>query len=210
MYLDKNGLVILNEIDSSSPTPGGGSISALVGALGICLSRMYGHLTVNKKKFLSLDESIQNKWVSSFNELETYKNTLINCVDEDCNAYDAYMSAYRLPKNTNEEIEIRTLALEKATQIAIESPYNIMVQSLKAIELCNDMIEHGNVFAISDLACGVIFLDAAIQGAGLNVQINLGSLNNEEKEEWSNKMNEILNRSQTLKESVVNQIKTKI
>ena len=65
MLIEKSGLTILNEIDSSSPTPGGGSISALVGALGICLSRMYGHLSVNKKKFLSLDESIQSKFISS-------------------------------------------------------------------------------------------------------------------------------------------------
>ena len=210
MLVEKTGMNILNEIDSTSPTPGGGSISALVGALGICLSRMYGHLSVNKKKFLSLDESIQNKFISSFNDLETYKNILIQCIDEDCNAYDAFMLAYRLPKNSNEEIETRTLELKKATQIAIESPYNIMVQSLKAIELCNEMIEHGNTFAISDLACGVIFLDAAIQGAALNVQINLNSLDDESKKEWSIKMNNLLNKSHELKEEIVSKIKVKL
>lgn len=210
MLIEKSGLTILNEIDSSSPTPGGGSISALVGALGICLSRMYGHLSVNKKKFLSLDESIQSKFISSFNELETYKNILVECIDEDCNAYDAFMRAYRLPKNSDDEIRVRQLELDKATLIAIQSPYNIMVQSLKAIELCNQMIEHGNVFAISDLACGVIFLDSAIQAAALNVQINLASLNDNDKEEWTFKMNEVMNKSHELKESIVNQIKEKL
>ncbi len=210
MLIEKSGLTILNEIDSSSPTPGGGSISALVGALGICLSRMYGHLSVNKKKFLSLDESIQNKFISSFNELEAYKNILVQCIDEDCNAYDTFMRAYRLPKNSDDEIRVRQSELDKATLVAIQSPYNIMVQSLKAIELCNEMIEHGNVFAISDLACGVIFLDSAIQGAALNVQINLASLNEKEKEEWTFKMNDLLNKSHELKESIVNKIKEKL
>jgi len=210
MLVDKKCLDIINEIDSSSPTPGGGSVSALVGALGICLSRMYGHLSVNKKKFLALDESIQNHFVSCFNELESYKNHLIDCIDKDCDAYNTFMSAYRLPKNTNEEISIRVHELSKATLIAIESPYNIMIESLKAIELCNELIEYGNVNAISDLACGVIFLDAAIQGAGLNVQINLSSLDEKSKEEWTNKMNHILNRSHELKEKIVNQIKTKL
>ena len=210
MYVEKSCLDILNETDSSSPTPGGGSISALVGALGICLSRMYAHLTVNKKKFLALDESIQSSFLSSFHELENYKNRLIECVDKDCEAYDAFMSAYRLPKNSNEEIEVRRNAIYNATLIAIESPYNIMVQSLKAIELCNDLIEHGNINAISDLACGVIFLDAAIQGAALNVQINLNSLENDLKEEWTFKMNDVLNKSNELKESIVNKIKIKL
>ena len=93
MLINKNGIDILNEIDSSSPTPGGGSISALVGALGICLSRMYAHLTVNKKKFLALDASIQSNFISSFNELEDYKNKLIECIDKDCEAYDEVMGA---------------------------------------------------------------------------------------------------------------------
>ena len=208
MLLDKKGLDIINEIDSSAPTPGGGSISALVGALGICLSRMYGHLTVNKKKFLALDEEIQNHFIFSFNELENYKNSLIECIDEDCKAYDTVMGAYRLPKSTNEEMQARTLALKEATLVAIESPYNIMIQSLEAIKLCKEIIEHGNKFAISDLACGVIFLDAAIQGAGLNVQINLASLEENERNEWATKMNTLLEESNQLKEEIVEKIKS--
>ena len=207
MLIEKNGIELLSEIDSASPTPGGGSISALVGALGICLSKMYAHLSINKKKFLALDESIQKQFITSFHELETYKSELLDCMDKDCDAYDAVMSAYKLPKSTNDEIQARTSAIEKATNIAIESPYNIMIQSLKAMKLCESMVEYGNKNAISDLACGIIFLDAAIQGAGLNVLINLSSLDEKLKEEWTKKMNDVLIESHQLKEKIVNTIK---
>lgn len=207
MYVEKCGIEILNEIDSSSPTPGGGSVSALVGALGVCLVRMYGHLTVNKKKFLALDEQIQHQFIHNFEEIVKQKNELIHGVDKDCKAYDAVMSAYRLPKVTEEEIAIRKEAIKQATYIAIESPYNIMSVSLDALRLCVDLIEHGNKGAISDLACGVIFLDAAIESAGLNVQINLSALDEEERKIWHEKMTSILNESHELKNKIVNSVK---
>lgn len=207
MLLEKSGLDVLNEVDSASPAPGGGSISALVGALGICLSRMYGHLSIHKKKFSNLDEEIQKQFINHFNDLTIQKEALVSAIDKDCEAYDSVMAAYRLPKNSDEEIEIRQKAIQAATYIAIESPYQIMELSLKAIRLCEFLVEYGNKNAISDLACGVIFLDAAIQGAGLNVQINLSSLDEEEKKQWSIKMNAILDESHELKESIVNRIK---
>ena len=92
MLLDNKGIEILNQIDSSSPTPGGGSVSALVGALGVCLVRMYGHLTVNKKKFLALDASIQQRFTQNFEEILNQKNDLIQAIDQDCNAYETVMS----------------------------------------------------------------------------------------------------------------------
>lgn len=207
MLIDNNGIEILNQIDSVSPTPGGGSVSALVGALGVCLVRMYGHLTVNKKKFLALEENLQTQFKNNFEQIINQKEELVKAIDKDCDAYDAVMNAYRLPKGTDEEIQKRNKAIKQATYIAIESPYNIMSLSLDAIRLCVDLVEHGNINAISDLACGVIFLDAAIQGAGLNVQINLAMLDKEESNEWSSKMTSILNESHELKETIVKQIK---
>ena len=210
MLIEQTGIEILNQVDSSSPTPGGGSISALVGALGVCLVRMYGHLTVNKKKFLALEENIQNQFNHSFNEILKQKDSLIEGIEKDCDAYNAVMSAYRLPKATEEEIQARNKALKEATYIAIESPYSIMALSLDAIRLCENLVEHGNVNAISDLACGVILLDAAIQSSALNVQINLAMLDEEERKEWHTKMTSILNESHELKEKIVNQTKQKL
>lgn len=210
MLIEQNGMEILSQIDSVSPTPGGGSVSALVGALGVCLIRMYGHLSVNKKKFLALDASIQKQFLHNFEEIINQKNELITAIDKDCDAYDEVMNAYRLPKTTPEEVQIRNEAIKQATYIAIESPYNIMVLSLEAIRLSVDLVEYGNLNAISDLACGVIFLDAAIQGAGLNVLINLSSLDETEKDCWNKKMTSILDESHELKEKIVSTIKDKI
>lgn len=154
-----------------------------------------------------MDENVQNDFIERFNALVEMKEQLQKAIDHDCDAYDEVMSAYKLPKTTDSEIEKRQQAILKATYIAIESPYNIMKESLKAMELCKEMVEYGNTNAISDLACGVIFLDGAIQGAGLNVLINLSMLENEEKEDWSNKMNYLLETSAKIKENVICEIK---
>ena len=208
MLIEKKGLEILDEIDSSSPTPGGGSVSALVAALGISLSRMYAHLSIHKKKFLSLEENVQQQFHEHFSALESLKAELIQAIDQDCEAYDHVMTAYRLPKTTDEENQHRQKEIQKATYIAIESPYHIMELSLKALHLCEKMIEQGNKNAVSDLACGILFLDAAVQGAGLNVEINLSSLDEKEKLEWNTKMENLLNESHQIKARSIKQIKT--
>lgn len=207
MLLENNTLDLIEKIDSVSPTPGGGSVSALVSVLGISLARMYGHLSINKKKFKALEENAQNDFIERFNALVKMKEQLQRAIDHDCDAYDEVMCAYKLPKTTDVEIENRQQAILKATYLAIESPYNIMEESLKAMELCKDMVEYGNTNAISDLACGVIFLDSAIQGAGLNVLINLGMLENKEKEVWTFKMNHLLSESVKIKEDVIYRVK---
>ena len=207
MLLEKSGLDVLNEVDSASPAPGGGSISALVGALGVCLTRMYGHLTIHKKKFAALDEETQKRFTDSFHALTLQKEQLIAAIDKDCDAYNSVIAAYRLPKNTDEEIQVRQDAIKKASYTAIDSPYQIMKLSLQAIRLCDSLTDHGNKNAISDLACGVIFLDAAIQSAGLNVAINLASLDEEESRVWRSKMNEIIEESHKTKEIIINKIK---
>lgn len=208
MLIEKTALEILNEIDSSSPTPGGGSVSALVAALGISLSGMYAHLSIHKKKFLALDESTRQQFLEHFMALEDLKKELTQAIDEDCKAYDHVMSACRLPKNTDEEIRFRQKEIQQATYIAIESPYHIMELSLQASRLCEKMISNGNKNAISDLACGIIFLDAAIQGASVNVEINLSSLDEKERYEWNTKINHLLEESRHIKEKALLQIKT--
>lgn len=205
--LEKTVLEFLDEVDSKSPAPGGGSASALAGALGTCLSRMYAHLSIGKKNLMSYELDVQMAFVDRHQALLNKKKQLLECVDKDCEAYDGVMTAYKLPKATLEEQAIRKQAIHDATIKAIESPYEIMEVCLEALRLCADMIEYGNRNAISDLACGIIFLDAAVQGAGLNVQINLSSLNEEESTYWANKMNAILEESNAIKVKSVNRIK---
>lgn len=206
MLMDKNGMELLDAIDSISPTPGGGSISALVGALGVCLVRMYGHLSVHKKKFSELDEKDQQVFIDAFETLSVYRNQLTDGIERDCNAYDTFMEAYRLSKSTQEEQKTRNQKLHMATLEAIDSPFSIMKASFEALQLCEKMMKNGNRMAISDLACGVIFLDAALQSASFNVMINLSSLSEEEKEKWENKITDLLTNSHKIKERIVNEV----
>lgn len=210
MFLENSLEDFLNEVDSASPAPGGGSVSALTGALGVCLARMYGHLSIGKKKFAALDESVQKEFLETFEAFSHYRQELSEDIIRDTQAYDQVMAAFKLPKTTDEEIEIRNEAISKATIIAIESPYKIMQDSLKALRQCERMIDHGNANAISDLACGAILLDAAVQGAGLNVQINLSLLNEDKRNDWTSKMNEVLHESHELKTRIVDKIQKKL
>ncbi len=207
MLIENRFQDVLDQVDSDSCAPGGGSVSALVGALGVCLARMYGHLSINKKRFLELEENVQKEFYDRFQELSEYRNQLSDAADKDCEAYNEVMKAFKMPKITDEEKQLRSKAIQKATYIAIESPYRIMCESLKAMRLCEALVDNGNKNAISDLACGVILLDAAIQGAGFNVEINLSGLNDDERKEWEQKMNDVLHESHELKEKIVKQVK---
>lgn len=206
MLFDLSTEELLKQIDSDSPAPGGGSVSALVSVLGISLARMYAHLSVNKKKFKALDEQVQQEFITCFENLAIYKKNLIAAFDHDCDAYDQVITAYQLPKRNEEEINVRQQAILAATQIAIDSPYAIMKESLHAMRLCAQMVDQGNRNAISDLACGVIFMDAAIQGASLNVAINLAILDEAAKKNWTMKMQDCLQESSELKASILKQI----
>lgn len=199
-------LEFVNEIDSRSPTPGGGSVSALVGVLGTCLVRMYGHLSINKKKFLALDEVTRQHFLQRFETLSTQRTLLWQAIEEDCEAYEQLMRGYRMPQETEMQKEERLEAIKKATYVAIDSPYEIMKLSLETMALCHDLIEHGSRQAISDLACGVIFLESALESASLNVRINLSSLDEKERQLWTSRLEQCLQEGKKLKEAVLQDV----
>lgn len=195
----------INEVDSLTPTPGGGSSSALMSSLGISLSRMVGHLTVGKKRFSKFDEKIQEEFINTINNLEEIKNKLISLIDEDTNAYNEVVKAFKLPKETSEEISKRELEIEKATIKAIEVPLEILSLSYQAIKTLNIVLKVGNPNAISDLGVSVLSLSAGAEGALLNVLINLPGLSNEElKVTYSDKANKMIKEVKELKEEILN------
>ncbi len=170
----------LNEVDSSSPAPGGGSVSALTSAMGVCLTRMVSHLTFNRKQFLELDEKTRSQYEDNFITLNNIKEELIPLVDKDTMAFNQIMEAYKLPKNNEEEIMIRNEQIELATLGAIRVPYEVVRLSHKALEIIEKMMSYGNKNAISDIGVGCLLLHAGLEGAILNVKINLNSLNDQE------------------------------
>lgn len=157
-----------NETASESPAPGGGSISAYVGALGASLGTMVANLSSHKRGW-------DDRW-EEFSVVaekgQAKKDELIYLVDEDTNAFNKIMDAFRLPKKTDEEKSARQKAINEATRYAIEIPYRVMKTAYESMEVMKEMATKGMESSISDAGVGAICARAAVRGAYLNVKIN--------------------------------------
>ncbi|HNQ20442.1 MAG TPA: glutamate formimidoyltransferase [Bacteroidales bacterium] len=161
-----------DETASESPAPGGGSISAYVGALGAALATMVANLSSHKQGW-------DDRWEEFSNfaeEGQKIKDELVQLLEEDTNAFNKVMDAFGLPKDTDEQKSIRRQAIEEATRYATEIPYRTMKTANMAIPLCKKMAEIGNPNSISDAGVGAICCLTAIKGAYLNVLINVAGL----------------------------------
>ena len=154
---------------SESPAPGGGSVSAAVGAFGIALGTMVANLTGSKKGY-EKHWKMYSKYAVMGQEI---KQRLLYLVDEDTRAFNGIIDAVRMPKSTEEEQQIRMEAMVAATQYAIEIPYEVMKAAASAIPVIEAMVDKGNPNSLSDAAVGGLCLQTAITGAYYNVKINL-------------------------------------
>lgn len=165
-----------NETLSDSPAPGGGSVAALIGALGISLGGMVANLSAGKRGWEDQLQSFSDWAVKA----QALKDELLRLVDEDTAAFNQVMAAFGLPKTSPAEKEARSSAIEKANQGAAEVPLRVMRTSSKAYEILEAMAQRGNPASISDVGVGTLATRACIDGAAMNVKINLGSLKDEE------------------------------
>ncbi len=160
------------ETASESPAPGGGSISAYMGALGAALSTMVANLSSHKRGW-------DDRW-EEFSQVaekgQALTDELLALVDEDTASFDAIMAVFAMPKGTPEEKEARAAALEKATLYAAQVPLKTMKTAFKALPLALEMASKGNPASASDAGVGALAATAAIKGACLNVRINAASL----------------------------------
>jgi len=163
----------LNEVDSPSPAPGGGSVSALAVAEGISLIRMVAQLTIGKKKFQALDEKIKLDYLSRMKMLEELKLQATQLIDADTEAFNTIMKAYQCPKTCDLEMAVRSKAIEQATIKATQVPMDTASIALKAMELALPMFENANRSATSDFGVGIKMLEAGMIGAVLNVRTNM-------------------------------------
>jgi len=161
-----------DETASESPAPGGGSISAYIGALGAALATMVANLSSHKAGW---DDRWQefSDWAVRGQKL---KNELLFLVDEDTNSFNKVMDAFGLPKASDEEKASRTVAIQEATKYATEVPFNTMECTLEAFEIIKAMAEHGNPNSVSDAGVGALCARSAVMGAYLNVKINAAGL----------------------------------
>lgn len=157
---------------SESPAPGGGSVSAYLGALGAALGTMVANLSAVKKGWESRIDEFSG-WAEKG---QAIKDKLLKAVDEDTAAFNNIMAAFALPKNTDAEKQARKEVINSATIRAIEVPYKVMQLSLESMQLIKAMAEGGNPNSISDAGVGALCARSAVIGAHLNVKINAGSL----------------------------------
>jgi glutamate formiminotransferase / formiminotetrahydrofolate cyclodeaminase len=173
-----------DETASESPAPGGGSVSAYLGALGVSLATMVANLSSHKRGW-------DDRW-KEFSDLadkgQQYKKELVKLVDEDTRAFNKIMDAFSMPKNNEDEKQRRKQAIDDATKYAIEVPVRVMKAALGSMEVIKAMAEKGNPNSASDAGVGALCARSAVIGAYLNVKINAAGL--EDKSFTEDKINE--------------------
>ncbi len=166
---------LVNEVAADSPAPGGGSVSALVGALGAALGTMVANLSAHKRGW---DD--RTDFFSAYAEKgQALKDRLLALMDEDTRAFNAIMEAFRLPRGSDEEKKARRVAIEKATRRAAETPYRVMETALAAFEIAEAMVEKGLPASVTDAGVAAQALLTAVRGAYYNVMVNLKDLADE-------------------------------
>ncbi|MDY5969287.1 MAG: glutamate formimidoyltransferase [Bacteroidales bacterium] len=164
-----------NETASESPAPGGGSVSAYLGALGTSLATMVANLSSHKAGWDEQWETF-SQWAEKG---QAIKDDLLHLVDEDTDAFNRIMNAFDLPKKTDEEKAMRTAAIQEATKYATEVPFRTMNKAMEAFPLIRKMVEIGNPNSVTDAGVGALCARSAVIGAHLNVKINASSLKDE-------------------------------
>ncbi len=153
---------------SEAPAPGGGSVAAYVGALGVSLGAMVANLSSHKRGW-------DDRW-EEFSDVaergQKYKDELLRLVDEDTRAFNKIMEAFGLPKKTEEEKKVRAEAIEEASKYAMEIPFKVMKTAYESLNVMRAMAENGNPNSVSDAGVGALCALTAVEGAYLNVKIN--------------------------------------
>jgi glutamate formiminotransferase / formiminotetrahydrofolate cyclodeaminase len=166
--IDMNLKAFMDETASGLPTPGGGSVSAYIGALGTALGTMVANLSSHKRGWDARWKEFSD-WAEKGKAIQ---NNLLHLVDEDTKAFNIILDAFSLPKKTGEDKILRENAIQEATKNATLIPFKVMETAFSGFELINEMIEKGNQNSISDAAVGALALRSCIRGAFLNVKIN--------------------------------------
>jgi len=166
----------LDELASSAPAPGGGSVAALSGALGAALVSMVCNLTVGKKKYADVQEDIQ----ALLERSEALRHELIDLLEADVQVYTSVSKAYKMPRQTEEEKAARRAAIQAALKDATAVPMKVAEACVKVLDLCIPAAEKGNVNAVSDAGVAALMAEAGLRSAALNVLINLGAIKDED------------------------------
>ncbi len=207
MLVDLSVEKFAQETASESPAPGGGSISAAMGAFGAALATMVANLSSHKAGWDERWEEFSN-WAEKG---KYFMEQLTKMVDEDTNAFNKIMNAFGLPKGTDEEKTARTKAIEDATIYAIEVPYKVMQLCYESMEVIKAMAEHGNPNSVTDAGVGALAARSGVMGAFLNVKINAAGLKDKTvTQSYIDRGNEIVAKTIEMEKTILSIVEGKI
>lgn len=190
----------MEELSSSNPTPGGGSVSALAGVSGASLLEMVCNLTIGKEKYKEFEADL----IKTREEIQSLKTRLFSLIEEDAKSFDGVMAAFKMPKGTDEEKKARSEAIQNATKEATKIPLETAKNCLRILELCMESVEKVNPNAISDLGVSTLMSHSGLEGASLNVLINTPSIKDQAFKEDSEKtLNEVRTKGRDLRDQLV-------
>jgi len=207
MLTEKPVVTFLDELASSAPAPGGGSAAALAAAIGAALISMVANLTVGKKKYADVQDDMQRILSHS----EALRHKCVKLLEDDVAAYTEVIRAYKMPRDTEEQKQARSAAIQEALKGATAVPMELAEACVEILNLCPESAEKGNVHAVSDAGVGALMAEAALRAAAFNVWINLGNIKDEafvQKE--GARLNALLEGKAELKEEILKDVEAKL
>ena len=188
-------LEFLDELGSDSPAPGGGSVAALSGALAAALGEMVCNLTVGKEKYAD----VENELEEALDKCRKFRDRLTGLIDKDTKVFNEVIRAFKLPKETEEEKEVRKNAIQNAFKNAACVPFETAKTCFEVLYLAKIVAEKGNKNSISDAGVSALLANAGIRSAVYNVRINLGWIKDEDfVDKIKSEIEEIENKSKNL------------
>lgn len=211
MLIEKTVKDFVAAVASKEPAPGGGSVSALASSLGAALTSMVGNLTIGRKAYNALEDAQKAEIDKNFEKVTKHIERLNQLIDEDTTAFNDYMAALKLPKETEEEKAARKSAMEEALKKAMEVPLDAAKESLEVLKLQKVFADYGNPNAITDVGVGALLVCAGLEGALFNVLINLGGISDADYvAEIRKQCDELLKEGKELKEETLKVVYSKL
>lgn len=172
MFKDRKIEEFIEKLSSSEPTPGGGTVAALLASISSSLVNMVYNITINKKIFNNLDKSIKSEILLAKDRIDNMTNIFLKLMDDDSRAFTKVMESFKLPKSTEEEMFLRNIKIQDSYKEALYTPLQTVRESYKLYDYIYLAGRYGNKNAITDVAVAALSLQSAIEGATLNVRIN--------------------------------------
>ncbi len=196
-----------NETASESMAPGGGSVAAYVGAMGVALGTMVANLSSHKRGWDERWEEF-SQWAEKG---QRFKDELMYLVDEDTNSFNGIMEAFRMPKDSEEEKKARQEAIDKATRYAIEIPFRVMKVAFASMEVMEEMARNGNPNSVTDAAVGALCARAAVMGAWFNVKVNTLDYNDKAfVDKTLSEAEDLVKKAQDLEKAIIDIAQSKL